>query len=172
MQPETNRPKTTGLKLRIYPSAPPPFFCKLGRIPPCNTVTFSYTNIIINRTSSQRKNESPSRFYAQAFFIMANNNSFEIHFLCRFKRERKSAVISDTFQLLIDFVAVQCKAVFGIVRRPLAVMRRLFGTLRQFIEVRHQHFPYDLRKPSLMPPDASSVAATDASCIGSGINII
>ena len=25
--------------MKTFPSAPPPFFCKLGRLPPCNTVT-------------------------------------------------------------------------------------------------------------------------------------
>ena len=39
MRQETFRIKSTMLKLRRYSSAPPPFFFKLGRLPPCNTIT-------------------------------------------------------------------------------------------------------------------------------------
>ncbi len=39
MRQETFRTVLTMLKLRRYSSAPPPFFFKLGRLPPCNTIT-------------------------------------------------------------------------------------------------------------------------------------
>ena len=39
MRQETFRIVLTKLKLRRYSSAPPPFFFKLGRLPPCNTIT-------------------------------------------------------------------------------------------------------------------------------------
>ena len=39
MRQETFRTELTMLKLRRYSSAPPPFSFKLGRLPPCNTIT-------------------------------------------------------------------------------------------------------------------------------------
>lgn len=40
-QSETNHPKITGIKLRMYPFAPPglPSFSSAGRLPPYNTIT-------------------------------------------------------------------------------------------------------------------------------------
>ena len=43
----------------MYPSAPPPLFCKLGRLPPRNTVSFFHYNTI--RPAWQFPDEKSSR---------------------------------------------------------------------------------------------------------------